>query len=245
MNEKTTEIFEKEGNFGIRRGEKILLAPRYGTIGSFIGGYAMVDERFFVDENGVIYKNRKSNGDIVLRLIAGGFAKVKTVRGEILYRDWVTNEKWNVEPDEIISLDFIRLIRIRDLYYLRMKADKCDKIAFKKEDLHINGDVFQKPNALNNKEVIFIHRALPDNVFIFMGYNQDLSKRLLPYTGGTHYHVYRKKDRIPLATKEKVLPKDTNEYRLHMKECRQFEHDVQNALRMKRLTTMGRNILTE
>lgn len=244
MNEKITEIFEKDSKFGIKCGEKLLLAPRYETIGGFIGGYAMVNKQFFVDENGIIFKNRKSNGDIVLQLIAGGFAKVKTVRGEILYRDWITNEKWYAEPDEFIKLDFIKLIRIKDLYYLRTTG-RFIKVAFKEEDLHINGNVFQKRNAINNKEVIFIHRALPDKVFIFIGYNQDMSKRLLPYSGGAYYYVYRKKDRKPIVTKEKILPIETNEYRLHLKECKLFEHDVQNALRMKKLTTMGRNLLAK
>lgn len=244
MNGETTEIFEKDGKFGLVRGKNVLIEPCHESIDSFTGGYAMVDGTFFMDENGRIFRNRKSNGDRVLELMPGGFAKVLTVRNETCYRDFVTNALWNVRPDETIILDFVRFIRIRNLFYLRTTG-KFVMVAFKKEDLYINGNVFQKRNVFNLKEVIFIHRAMPDEIFVFLGYNHDLSKRLLPYSGGTYYHTYRKGCRKPSVTKERILPVDTEEYRYHIKELQLAEHDVQNALRMKRLTPIGRNWLTE
>lgn len=246
MNGETTEIFEKDGKFGLVRGKDVLIEPCHESIDSFTGGYAMVDGTFFTDENGRIFRNRKSNGDRVLELMPGGFAKVLTVRNETGYRDWITNEIWSIEPDEITKVGFIRLIRIKDLYYLRT-CGKFINVAFKKEDLQIktNGNIFQKRNALNKQEIIFIHNTLPDKIFIFIGYNQDLSKRLLPYYGEKYYWSYIKDSDRPVMTKERILPVDTEEYRRHIEELKQAEQDIQNVIRMKRLTQMGKNWLAE
>jgi len=176
------------------------------SIGKFVGGYALTADGYFVDGNGCAYRRRRVNSDdYVLELIPGGFAMVETHDGDIAYRDYVTGILWTVCPEDFVQLDFLHFFKYGGLYYLRVPNVE-HTIAFHTDDMWISGNAIQRRNALDTSETVFIHRAMPQRVFRFMGYNEDLSKRLLPYWGEMYYYTYKKGGRKPVRTTEKVLP---------------------------------------
>lgn len=194
---------EKSGNKGMRR----TVIPVEES--AFVGGYALVDGCYFVDEAGNAYRQRSANSDEkVLEMIPGGFAMVQTRTGEVAYRDYVTDILWETKPESFVRLDFMSFFVYGGLFYLRMPM--CShSVAFKAEDMWIRGNAMQRPNALCAGEVVFLHRAMPRHVFRFLGYNTDMTKRLLPINDEVYYYSYRRGGRKPIRTNEKILPIDS------------------------------------
>lgn len=186
--------------------------------GEFVGGYALVNGSYFVDGHGRAYKRRRANVcDEVLELIPGGFAIVRTHSGEILYRDYVTDILWADRPEGFIKMDFLHFFKYGGLYYLRIPTGE-HTVAFCEGDMWIHGDAVQRRNALGSSETVFIHRSMPHRVFRFMGYNKDLSKRLMPYGNDMYYYTYKKGGKRPVRTNETIPPMDSEERIWHIHE---------------------------
>lgn len=204
--------------------------------GPFVGGYAMIGGRYFVDAAGCEYHERRCNRDMyeeVQELLLGGFARVLTADGVTAYRDFVTGLLWSERPDDFFVLDFLRFFRHGRLFFLRVPG-LAVPLAFREADVWLRGDVFQHPDAYGDGSLtIFVHRAMPSSVFRFCGYLPDKSKRLRPLGGDTHYYIYRRGGRKPVRTSERILPVDTVERMEALREYARQERDIRCSLSMK------------
>ena len=193
-----TEIFEYNGKFGLRRGKTIMLIPMHDKIGPFVGGYALVDERFFVSEYGETYT--LNNMERACEKYEGGF--IHRQGGD--YSDLIYAGSYRELPKEVIMFEgFIPLVRIGDLYCLRTKAKE---IAFRKEDLWIKGNGFQRKNALNPNQSIYMNRLTGEKVFVFVGFYPDGVKKIRDYEGGKYYRV--EQGGVPVWDGEPIVPID-------------------------------------
>lgn len=194
----------------------------YPDIGPFVGGYAMVDGGFFVDADGRTFRERSCNRnrmETVEELLPGGFARVRTADGDVLYRDFVTDMLWTGMPDGFLQLDFLHFFRCRGFHFLRVPRFPVP-LMFRREDVWIEGDVFQRRNVYNGAgQTVFLHRAMPSVVFEFLGYNADRSKKLRPMNGDTYYYIYGRGGVRPVRTRERILPLDTAALTAGMREC--------------------------
>lgn len=111
------EVFFNKGFCGLRYGDRVVLEPRHHVIGPFIGGYAMVDGEFFVDVRGDNYRWRNSRWSAYREeMIPGGFAKVRTEDGLVLYCDFVTGMLWTERPDDFLQLEFLHFFRYGEFF---------------------------------------------------------------------------------------------------------------------------------
>lgn len=178
--------------------------------------------------------------DYVIDVIGDEF--VRFADDYVPYGDCLTKKKWKSRPDEFVTLDFLRFIRYGEDYYLRIPGLGQLLLAFKKEELWLKTDVFQRKckDAKGNEHTIFIHRAKPNMVFEFLGYDEKKGKRLKPLNGDEPYIFrYARNGKKPIKTRERVLPTITeDEYRYEMAQKREQMH-IESKWNWQEIRTNG------
>lgn len=188
--------FTENGLVGLRKGDLILIQPKYKDISAFKESYAVFET--VAGRYGILNKA----GNILplpscgfIELLDNDFARVCETSLVSYYLDLKSFVRFPEKPEEY-RVDFLTFVRYKDRYFLRStQLTQTISGGFNFGQLHIEGDVFYQDGIL-------IHRDMPYKIFSFDSYD----KKGVMRVRDNSYNLYVcEQGKPPVQTGEKSL----------------------------------------